>query len=145
MRVRERLDWMGGNPVLQYLRTAAQGRDAYMVIFSRERHSADSAGLRHEKSMNQELNIEAVETVQTKVAQERRVRLCRFCAQKLGLWMEWKSNHCIYDHATTKPCDECQGANLRNPESIFTVRLSMHNAKAYAPAGKKTPTTQENE
>jgi len=37
MRVRERLDWMGGNQVLQYLRTAAQGRDAYMVIFSRER------------------------------------------------------------------------------------------------------------
>ena len=33
--------------------------------FSAERHSADTAGLRHTKSMNQESNSEAAETVQT--------------------------------------------------------------------------------
>ena len=58
----------------------------------------------------------------------RLVRLCRFCAQKLDLWMEWKSNHCLYDHATSAPCDECDGANLRNPESIFTVKLRLPNS-----------------
>jgi hypothetical protein len=61
---------------------------------------------------------------------DRLVRLCRFCAKKLDLWMEWKSNHCLYDHATSMPCDECQGANLRNPESIFTVKFRLPNAEA---------------
>ena len=69
----------------------------------------------------------------------RLVRLCRFCAQKLDLWMEWKSNHCLYDHATSKPCDECDGANLRNPESIFTVKLHLPNAKGEARADSATP------
>ena len=62
----------------------------------------------------------------------RIVRLCRFCAQKLDLWVAWKGNHCLYDHATSKPCDECDGANLRNPESIFTVKLRLPNAKDLA-------------
>ena len=63
------------------------------------------------------------------LADERLVRLCRFCAQKLDLWMEWKSNHCLYDHATSKPCDECDGANLSNSESIFTVKLRLPNCR----------------
>jgi hypothetical protein len=69
------------------------------------------------------------ETQQTGGDQERIVRLCRFCAQKLDLWMQWKNNHCLYDHATSMPCDECQGANLRNPESIFTVKFRLSNDK----------------
>lgn len=56
------------------------------------------------------------------------VRLCRFCAQDLDLWMEWKSNHCLCDHATSMPCDVCDGANLHNPESHFTVRLNLPGA-----------------
>lgn len=68
---------------------------------------------------------------QRPVGQPRIVRLCRFCAQKLGLWMEWKSNHRIYDHATSKPCDECNGQNLRNPESVFTVKFRLPNSQAH--------------
>lgn len=67
------------------------------------------------------------ETADSGLLQPRLVRLCRFCAQKLDLWMEWKGNHCLYDHATSKPCDECNGQNLRNPESVFTVRLRLPN------------------
>jgi hypothetical protein len=63
----------------------------------------------------------------------RLVRLCRFCAQNLDFWMEWKSNHCIYDHATSKPCGECNGENLRNPESHFTVRLRLPNRRVNQP------------
>jgi hypothetical protein len=73
------------------------------------------------------------------VEQERLVRLCRFCAQRLDLWMEWKSNHCIYDHATSAPCDECEGANLRNPESVFTVRLRLPNVRDHLPRKAGTP------
>jgi len=98
--------------------------------------------------MNKPQDPEAAETVQTAsvpaVDLPRLVRLCRFCAQKLDLWMEWKSNQCRYDHATSKPCDECDGANLRNPESIFTVKLRLPNVRPLAPADKQTPTAQEN-
>lgn len=65
------------------------------------------------------------------------VRLCRHCAQKLDLWMEWKSNHNLYDHATSAPCDECQGANLRDPERCFTVRLRKPNDQAHGAAGAR--------
>ena len=58
----------------------------------------------------------------------RTVRLCRVCAQKLDLWEEWKGNHYLYDHHTSMPCDECDGANLRNPETIFTVKLRLPNS-----------------
>lgn len=64
---------------------------------------------------------------QARCQQPRLVRLCRFCAQKLDLWMEWKNNHCLYDHATSKACDECNGQNLRNPESVFTVKFRLPN------------------
>lgn len=61
------------------------------------------------------------------VDQQRLVRLCRYCAQKLGLWMQWKSHHNLYDHATSMSCEECNGKNLRDPRSIFTVRLRKPN------------------
>jgi len=77
----------------------------------------------------------------TALLQPRLVRLCRFCAQKLDLWMEWKSNHCLYDHATSKPCDECQGANLRDPRSIFTVRLHLPNDPSVA-VGRERPSAE---
>jgi hypothetical protein len=90
--------------------------------------------------MNTPQDPEAAETVQTTsvpaVDLPRLVRLCRFCAQKLDLWMEWKSNHCLYDHATSTPCDECQGANLRNPESIFTVKFRLPNDESIHPESK---------
>jgi len=54
---------------------------------------------------------------------KERVRLCRSCAQKLGLLQQWLDSHAIDDHATAMPCDECAGENLRHPEPSFTVRL----------------------
>ena len=59
-----------------------------------------------------------------------KVRLCRYCAQKLNLWNEWKSNYCPYDHATSMPCEECDGQNLRDPLASFTVRLSLSSNQA---------------
>jgi hypothetical protein len=73
---------------------------------------------------------------------DRRVRLCRFCAKKLALWMEWKSNHCLYDHATSMPCEKCNGENLRNPESHFTVRLRLPNAEDVAAAESDSQSNQ---
>lgn len=65
-------------------------------------------------------------------------RVCRFCAQRLDLWAAWKGNHCHYDHATSMPCDVCDGRNLRNPESIFTVKLRLPNTEFnYSPVEKK--------
>jgi len=72
------------------------------------------------------------EALSSGLLQPRLVRLCRFCAQKLDLWMEWKSNHCLYDHATSMPCDECQGANLHDPRSHFTVKFRLPNASMEA-------------
>jgi len=85
--------------------------------------------------MNSDTDIKT--TPEGAVVQQRLVRLCRSCAKKLDLWTEWKSNHCLYDHATSKPCDECDGANLRNPESIFTVRLRLPNDLAQATPTEK--------
>lgn len=80
----------------------------------------------------------AEETVQTAADEprydQRLVRLCRFCAQRLDLWTEWKGNHCLYDHATSMPCDECDGANLRNPEAIFTVKFRLPNTEGQTTA-----------
>ena len=53
------------------------------------------------------------------------VRLCRSCAQKLGMLQQWLDSHAIDDHATAMPCDECGGENLRHPELSFTVRLLL--------------------
>ena len=58
-------------PVPQSRATSRHGRTLYESLqvgnqaFQGERHSADTAGLRHEKYMNQEPNSEAAETVQT--------------------------------------------------------------------------------
>ena len=57
--------------VTQSRATSRHGRTLFESLqvgnqaFQGERHSADTAGLRHEKYMNQEPNSEAAETVQT--------------------------------------------------------------------------------
>src|SRR5690606_33860930 len=75
----------------------------------------------------------------------QRVRLCRYCARKLDLWEEWKSNYSLYDHAITQPCEECDGQNLRDPLASFTVRLSLPNTQQGAASHQMTMNTQKTE
>lgn len=61
---------------------------------SSERHSADTAGLRHEKSMNQEPNSEAAETAQTmSVLAVDLPRLVRLLAVAQPVMEAWAKSH----------------------------------------------------
>ena len=48
-------------------------------------------------------------------------RYCRECAERENRLLEWKSNHCLYDHATSARCEVCGKCNG------FTVKMEKRD------------------